>query len=218
VKIFDTNHDVTHKLPKLVGYDTIIRYISTNFTSEKCIKSAEARAIADAGKRLGLVFEVYGGVDDFKHHDINELTGQSHGRFALAWALGTCGAPKEAVIYFAIDTDASDLQVKNLVVPYFQAINDTIHGRMGVGVYACGAACAALLDQNLASKAWLSNAMGWNGSKEFRASGRESILQRLPANIEGLDTDPDDKVHEGEDIGDFVPFAYENEPKEHTDG
>lgn len=211
--VFDTNHDVTRKLPQLKasGVKVVIRYISTNTTGEKCIKPAEARAIGAAGIELALVFEVYGGVDGFRHHDITAVSGKMHGVFAREWA-ARCGAPSGAVIYFAIDTDVTDQHVRGLVLPYFAAVKVAMGGQYRIGVYGCGAVCAAALDAGTAVLAWLSNAMGWNGSRAFKASGRGVLVQRLPATIAGLDTDPDDAVHEGADFGAFVPFASNPAP------
>lgn len=206
-KIFDTNHDVTNKLPQLkaAGIETVIRYIGAT-GSEKYIKPAEAKAIAAAGLKLALVFEVWGGSDDFAHDDINAKMGAAHGAFARDY-VGTLGTPAEAVIYAAIDNDVSNNQLQNLVLPYFAAFKAALAGSYQLGAYGCGVVCEGCLNAGYITKAWLSNAMGWNGSRSFLASGRATLVQHLPANTAGLDTDPDDAVHEGDDIGDFVPFA-----------
>jgi Domain of unknown function (DUF1906) len=216
-KILDTNHDVTHKLDQLkaVGIETVIRYIGASAGSEKYIKPAEARAIGEAGLKLGLVFEIWGGEGDFEHGDINAASGAAHGAFARDY-VASLGAPSGAVVYFALDTDVSDAQVRSIVLPYLTAVKAALAGSFQMGVYGCGAVCSAALDAGLAVKAWLSNAMGWNGSRAFRASGRETLLQHLPTMIAGLDTDPDDEIHDGDAIGDFIPFSTAAPPKSTT--
>lgn len=213
-KLLDTNHNTASRLPQLkqLGYDEIIRYLSTSVAGEKCVKPAEAKAIADAGLRLGLVFEVWGGEGNFSHDDINAETGAAHGGFVRNYA-PTVGAPDGAVIFFAIDTDVTDTQIASLVIPYFRAIKAAFAGKFRVGVYACGAVCAACLNAGWADVAWLSNAMGWNGSRSFRDSRRWALLQHLPAIIAGIDTDPDEVVTQPEvnpailDSVGFVPFS-----------
>ena len=101
-KIIDTNNDTTNVLAQLKGsgVETIIRYISTSTQREKCVKPPEAKAIAAAGLKLGLVFEVWGGSDDFSHGDINSDSGAQHGQFARNWA-ASVGAPDGTIIVIA---------------------------------------------------------------------------------------------------------------------
>jgi hypothetical protein len=88
IKIIDTNNETTSRLDELrdQGVECIIRYISTNTGGSKVVKPAEARAIAAAGLKLALVFEVWGGVNNFAHDDIDGDSGASHGDFARQWA------------------------------------------------------------------------------------------------------------------------------------
>lgn len=212
----DTNHNVTARLNQLktLGVDTVFRYISTNTGSEKCIKPDEASAIAAAGLKLGLVFEVYGGVDNFKHGDINAATGRDHATFARGWVMKV-GAPPGAVVYFAIDTDATAVQIRDRVIPYFKSVYNIMSSAgFKTGAYGCGAMCKAVLDAGIADSTWLSNALGWNGSKSFRDGGLWDIFQKLPKTIAGLDTDPDELTaqpdvspHRLVEVA-FVPFAH----------
>lgn len=211
LSIFDTNHDVTPHIAAVVAAlgagGTVIRYINPLGTaSEKTVKPPEARAIAAAGLRLGLVCEGWGGSPNFAHNDITAATGTRDGGFCANYA-ATVGAPAGAAIYFAVDTDATAAQIRDLVVPYFTAVRAAVAGRYRVGIYGCGAACRAVLTAGAADLAWLANATGWNGSKEFHASGDWNILQHLPATIAGIDTDPDETNPVHPDIGDFVPFS-----------
>ena len=218
--ILDTAQDVTAQLSalKALGYGTVIRYLTTNTASEKCIKPAEARAIAAAGMRLCLVFEILGGVDNFANNDINLATGVEHAQFCLQYAPtvgalpSSAGAGSGACIYFAIDTDATSTQIGALVLPYLHAIKTAMGNLYRVGVYGCGAVCQAALGAGYADLAWLANAMGWNGSRAFKATNRWVLCQSLPATVAGLDTDPDTR-QPGADIGDFVPFAAAPAPQ-----
>jgi hypothetical protein len=205
--VIDVAEDVTAHLSalKAAGVRTIIGYLTTSTSSAKLVKPSEARAIAAAGIRLGLVFEVWGGVNNFEHNDINATTGGQHGAFAKAYA-PTLGAPQGAIIWFAIDTDVTASQIESLVAPYFRAAKAALGGVYRIGAYACGAVCQALLDQGIIDAAWLAGAMGWNGSHAFAATSRWALCQGLPEQLAGVDADPD-KVQAGADFGDFVPFA-----------
>jgi hypothetical protein len=205
-KIIDTNNDTTRALSQLkaAGIETIIRYITTSTQREKCVKPAEAKAIADAGLKLGLVFEVWGGSDNFSHDDIHADSGAQHGQFAKAWA-ASVGAPDGTIIWFAIDNDVSADQFERLVQPYFTSVKAALGGKYRTGIYGCGFACQQSLDSGIADAAWLSNAMGWNGSRSFRATNRWHLLQGLDTHLCGLDVDPNDANES--DHGAFVPFA-----------
>jgi hypothetical protein len=205
IKIIDTNNDTTRKLPQLksAGIECIIRYISTATEREKCIKPPEAKAIAQARLKLGLVFEVWGGSDNFSHGDINASTGASHGAFARNWAEHV-GAPDGTIIWFAIDNDVSRDQFARFVLPYFQEVRKALAAKFRTGIYGCGYACQQCLDLGIVDGTWLSNAMGWNGSREFRTSNRWRLLQALETSLFGLSVDPNQA--NGEDYGAFVPW------------
>ncbi len=204
--IIDTNHDTTHHVAalKAAGVKTIIRYLSPIAPGgEKCIKPAEARAIAGAGLRLGLVSEGWG---DFAHGGISAGAGDRDGAFA-AHVAPTLDAPDGACVYFAVDVDASLYQIRKLVVPYFRSVAAAFkeHApKLRVGVYGSGAVCEAVIGAKLADLAWLSCSMGWTGSREFLASNKWALRQHLPQPVASIDADPDDP---NGDIGDFEPFA-----------
>jgi Domain of unknown function (DUF1906) len=204
--IIDTNLDTTPHLAKLkgAGVDTIIRYLSPiNPAGAKCIKPAEARAIAEAGLCLALVCEGWG---DFAHGAISAGAGERDGQWCASYAPAV-GAPQGACIYFAVDTDASAAQIKKLVLPYFNAIVaifKTAAPGYRCGVYGGGAVCAGVMEAGLAKLSWLSCSLGWSGSRAYLASNKWALRQHVPVTIADLDCDPDDANGE---FGDFSPFA-----------
>jgi hypothetical protein len=204
-KIIDTNNETTQKLAQLksAGIECVIRYISTNTAGEKVVKPAEARAIAAAGLKLALVFEVFGGANDFVHDDIDAESGAKHGDFARQWAANV-GAPANTIIWFAIDTDCSTSQYERLVKPYLAAAKVALRGQYRIGVYACGFVCGRVLDENLVDATWLTQSMGFNGSRAFRDSRRWRLLQGPETTFAGLSIDSDEA--NGDDYGAFVPF------------
>ncbi len=204
--IIDTNHDTTRHLAsiKAAGVKTIIRYLSPiNPAGEKCVKAAEARAIATAGLRLGLVNEGWG---DFAHGGISAGAGERDGEWCAKYA-AQVGVSESACIYFAVDVDANAAQIRKLVIPYFAAVAAAFKQsapKLRIGVYGSGAVCEAVIAANLADLPWLSCSMGWAGSRDFLASNKWTLRQHLPATIAGIDSDPDDA---NGDFGDFVPFV-----------
>lgn len=215
--IIDCAQDVTAKLPalKAAGVTAIIRYISQG-NPRKCITEREALAISAAGMWLGLVYEDFGGSENFRHHDINSISGASHALFCnnfLAQHFKMAGGI--ACVYFAVDTDCSPVQFETRVKPYFTAIQNT-HKNYSVGVYGCGYVGVNLLNGHLAEKAWLANATGWREYREFLASNRWSIVQHLPRHVTGLDVDTDNlqaSAHSNSEIdAGFIRYAEGNAP------
>jgi hypothetical protein len=210
--IIDTNQVATPQIAHLKadGITTVFRYLSSiNPAGAKCVKGPEARALAAAGIRLGLVHEGWG---DFAHDAISAAAGHRDGAFCAKYA-PSIGAPADACIFFAVDTDASAAQIQQLVLPYFKAIKAEMSG-FKVGVYGSGAVCKAVIDNGLADLAWLSCSMGWTGSHEYLASKPKELVlvQHLPTKRANLDCDPND-AHG--DFGDFLPFTSP-QPKEAT--
>jgi hypothetical protein len=203
-KIIDTNQVTTRQIVHLQAdaVGTVIRYLSPiNPKGSKCVQEPEARALAAAGIRLGLVNEGWG---DFAHGGISAGAGFRDGNFCAEYA-PSVGAPPNACIYFAVDVDANLAEINKLVLPYFSAIQDRI-GTFKVGVYGSGAVCGAVIEHGLAELAWLSCSMGWADSRQYLATKPQelALVQHLPTTLANMDCDPDDGLR---DFGDFLPFA-----------
>jgi Rv2525c-like, glycoside hydrolase-like domain len=205
-EIIDTSRDVGPYLTRLKarGVRTVIRYLNPiNPRGEKCVKPSEARQIAVAGLRLALVCEGWG---DFAHGAISAGAGERDGEWCAAYAR-TLGAPGAAAIFYAVDVDADDEQIRRLVIPYFEAIAAR-HGDAAVnyrrGVYGSGKVLTAVTEAGLAELAWLSCSLGWRGSRECVASNKWMLRQHAPTLLCGIDCDPNEA---NGDFGDFVPFS-----------
>jgi hypothetical protein len=199
----DTTSNIVHLQADNIGW--AIRYLTTNTASEKLIRAAEARALAAAGIRLGLVFETGGGAPH--QPPLTAAQGQIDGAFAAKYA-PTVGAPPGACIYFAADNDFNQQQIGNEILPYFQAVYMAMKGSgFRVGVYGSGAVCKSVINAVFADLAWLSGSMGWSGSREYLAA-RPSALVLVQttedAKYAGMDVDFDEALG---DWGDFLPFA-----------
>jgi hypothetical protein len=216
VTIIDVNVDITNHLSALAkaGVTDVIGYLNPHGTTSKVITPARARALANANPPMSLAL-VSEGWGDFAHGDISAAAGKRDAEHALA-AMPALGAPDGAVVYFAVDTDASATQIKQLVMPYFGAIRAVFGGAVApngfktaskyrVGVYASGAVCNAALAADFADLTWLAAPTGWLGSREFLASKKWVLHQGLPTHIAGVDCDPN--TANGEDWGQFIPFS-----------
>lgn len=203
--ILDTNRNTYGHYDALIaaGVKTVIRYIAAGLTSEeKVIKPGEARAIADAGLRLGIVYEISG-------KPSGPSVGARDGQFCLGY-MPTIGAPEGAIIWYTVDYDAGPSDLSGIRFA-FSAFKAALQGKYRVGAYASGWVCAQLKTAGLIEARWLTDSMGFRGTRDAITAGDYELKQALPAMIAGLDTDPD-AVHVAvdgtvADIGDFVPFA-----------
>lgn len=215
--ILDTPNNVVGHFDRLraAGFDSVIRYLAPFAGSSKVIHPAEAQAIANAGFKLGLVFEGNGRAS-------GEAVGTRDGRTALTQARAV-GAPKGAVIWYTEDYDPERSEFPGIIAA-FQAFRAALGGQYRVGAYCSGALAKALR----AAKAidttknrttgedlpliWITQSLGFSGSRAYLASGEPYVMfQLLSGKAGGLDEDPDVTFHnylnEDVDIGSFVPFA-----------
>jgi len=203
--ILDTNRNTFGRYDalKAAGVKTIIRYIAAGLEhEEKVIKPGEAHGIADAGLRLGLVYEIGG-------KPSGASVGQRDGAYARMYA-PTVGAPTGSIIWYTVDYDAGPSDYPGIQAA-FQSFKTALGSDFRVGTYASGYICDRLMAADLIAGRWLTDSMGFRGTRDSVAAGRYEMKQALPQVIAGLDTDPD-ALHIGvdgtpADIGDFVPFA-----------
>ncbi len=200
---------------RAAGIDIVIRYLAPSPHSWKVIQPAEARAIAAAGFRLGLVFE-----GDGRAH--GSTVGGRDGLAALAQAKAA-GAPKGAVIYYTEDYDPAPNDIP-AIISAFKAFKAALGGYYRVGAYCSGYCAQELIDAEAVDSTkdattgatlpliWLTQSLGFRGTRDYLNSGKPFVMfQLMPGKIAGLDEDPDITWHnylkETVDIGDFVPFA-----------
>jgi hypothetical protein len=199
--IIDTNRNTFTRLPalKAAGVTTIIRYIAAGLTGEeKVIKPGEARAIAEAGMRLGLVYEIGG-------KPSGAQVGQRDGTFAHSYA-PTVGAPDGAMIWYTVDYDAGPNDMPG-IIEAFKAFKSAVSPKFRVGCYGSGYVCSKLKAAGLIDGRWLTDSLGFSGTHSALAAGEYEMVQALPKNVAGMDADANTLRQPGIDIGDFVPFA-----------
>lgn len=198
----DASQDVTQYLDKLrqTGCRAIGRYYSTH--TWKVMGHAEAKAISAVGLKIFAVHEESDTPDSF-----NTQTGTANANRALDYAANTIHQPPGSAIYFAVDYDVSPEEAQTSVKDYFVAIRDAFTKRGSpyrIGAYSNGIACPYLLDQGLASLAWLSQSTGYGGHAAFYASKRWALAQNMkPVGIHHLGGDVDELNAVVPDFGGF---------------
>ena len=225
--LIDTNNNTYGKGPalKAAGVTDVIRYIAAGLVSnEKVIKPAEARYLAEQGIGLGLVYEIGG-------RPSGAGVGQRDGNFAAAYAK-TVGAPRDAVIWYTVDFDASSIDYPGIAAA-FKAFKRACAPDYRTGCYASGyisdrLAADGLID-NVSTDApmdstggdsliWLTDSLGFRGTRASVAGQRYIMLQGLPTTVAGLDADIN-KLHPGilrpdlSHAGTFIPFADPQDPR-----
>jgi len=189
------------------GYDFAMRYYSNN--ASKNLSLGEARALSQAGLRIGVVWETSGTHAAF----FTRAQGLADGAQAYRMARESIGQPFGSAIYFAVDYDPTQADIDGGISNYFTGVHAALYvandgaPSYRVGVYGSGLCCGALVERDIAVLSWLSQSTGFAGSRQYAEQKRYDILQMLPARIVGADgivlgIDPD-TTHPDRDAGLF---------------
>ncbi|MDR6202506.1 DUF1906 domain-containing protein [Paraburkholderia graminis] len=206
--IIDVSSNCANKASALSaeGVRTIIRYYSRDTTNySKRLSRPEAMAFKAAGMRLCIVHEGrYGN----QAQNFDRGCGVADGAYARTYGAEVIRQPAETCIFFGVDFDARQDEIKRQVIPYFQGIAAAFGRQTGepdyaIGVYGSGATCEAILEKGLATRAWLAQSTGWAGYQRFKDSDRCTLLQGMPRKVAGINCDPDDLM-QGANLGDFA--------------
>lgn len=177
----DTRTDLTAyaaELRSAHGIDFAMRYYSR--TPSKNLGRNEAAALSAAGLQIGVVWETAGIQDSF----FNAAQGQKDGQGALDLA-AQIGQPAGSAIYFAVDYNASQVELNGPVSDYFRAVNALlIPAGYQIGAYGSGACCETLKESKLATLGWLSQSTSFLGSREYAADKRYNLIQKLGSSIQ----------------------------------
>ncbi|MFK3738901.1 DUF1906 domain-containing protein [Massilia sp. TN1-12] len=198
LKGLDTTMELTRHARALArqGYDFVLRYYSHN--AAKNLSLGEARALAEAGLRIGVVWETAGTRASF----FNRSQGLADGAAAFLMAREVIGQPYGSAIYFAVDYDPTQADIDGAISNYFTGVRAALYvaaeGQPSyrVGVYGSGLCCGTLVERGMASLSWLSQSTGYAGSRQYAEQRRYDLIQMLPARILGEDgvvlhVDPD---------------------------
>lgn len=206
----DTTVELTRHAEALrsQGYDFAMRYYSNN--ASKNLSLGEARALSQAGLKIGVVWETSGTHAAF----FTRAQGLADGAQAYRMARESIGQPFGSAIYFAVDYDPTQADIDGGISNYFTGVHAALYvandgaPSYRVGVYGSGLCCGALVERGMAELSWLSQSTGFAGSRQYAEQKRYDILQTLPARIVGADgivlsIDPD-TTHPERDAGLFA--------------
>lgn len=207
LKIIDVSSDCASKAYALAqaGVETVIRYYARQTRNpEKRLTREEATALCAAGISLAAVHESMSGNRSFA---FDYRSGFDDAAYAREYADVAVGQPAGSAIYFAVDFDATEEQIKAAIIPYFHGVFDAMaavsaHPVYAVGVYGSGAVCAAILSLFPTVRPWLAQSTGWAGHDAFSVSSKWYLKQGMPTEVAELSCDPNE-AGEGRDIGAF---------------
>ena len=201
---FDADIITTKAHPELAaaGFDTIFRYIAiATRDPDKVVKPAEAKSMQAHGLKLALIYE-----STAERVLSGAAGGKADGAFSASYA-PSVGVPPGigAAIYPTADFD---LQLSQLAtaMSYLRAFAAACPG-YDLGFYANGLANDEAFSQGIIKYRWITQSMGFTGTRSSLEAGRYEIVQRLPTKVCGLDVDPDSLREPGLEIGARVPFA-----------
>jgi len=205
----DTTVELTRHAEALKsqGVDFAMRYYSNN--ASKNLSLGEARALSQAGLKIGVVWETSGTHAAY----FTRAQGLADGAQAYRMARESIVQPFGSAIYFAVDYDPTQADIDGGISNYFTGVHAALYvandgaPSYRVGVYGSGLCCGALAERGIAALSWLSQSTGFAGSRQYAEQKRYDILQTLPARILGADgtvlsIDPD-TTHPDKDAGLF---------------
>jgi hypothetical protein len=177
--IIDTNTSCLHKSAflKTKGVTAVGRYYRV-VHPEWAITKPEAQELSTAQIKIFVVYEDTGKAKDFH---LTKVQGQTDGTNALNQARNI-GQPQGGVIYFAVEGLPDGYGSANLsaIEDYFAGVEASIGTNYQLGVYGDGIVCKTLLDKGICTHTWLAASLGFEGSKDFHASGRWNLFQTTP--------------------------------------
>ncbi|MGI2734273.1 glycoside hydrolase domain-containing protein [Bacillus cytotoxicus] len=172
-KACDCSTEVTPERAKTLvaaGYETVGRYLTNakgKDARNKKIQDGEIDNIFAAGLSIFPIYQTNGGDKDY----FNAKKGEEDAIAAYKAALYH-GFPKGTTIYFAVDFDATGDDIKDKILPHFQAINEQIKklggGYYNIGVYGSRNVCIQVSDKKYATYSFVSGmSTGFSGNLGF---------------------------------------------------
>ncbi|MNP37641.1 hypothetical protein D3C76_1311000 [compost metagenome] len=175
----------------------VIRYYSSNSSNSKNLTKAEAIALSNAGLYLIAVFQdTNRSASDFSYDK-----GKAAGKAAYDYAKNTIGQPTGTHIFFVVDYDASDTDLKGPILQYFTGAQDAIKAASSstidyyLGVYGGGTVCDYIYNNvTYVYRRWLSMSTGFRGSNGYT---NWNIKQSVGGSICSIGYDADESDNSG---------------------
>src|SRR6185312_15108515 len=120
------------------------------------------------------------------------------------------GQPVESAIYFVVDYDAIDKDIRGPVYAYGYAFSDTLASSSYLcGCYGNGAVCAAMREADIVHYTFVWGAHKTNGTQEFIERNTWDLMQSptVPAAVNRLGFDDDPDIGKAAGFGQFLVHA-----------
>lgn len=207
----DTRHEITDtNLTILVenGYQYVGRYLIGGDFKE--IKDGELARLFNAGLRVFPIYQDSGTAASY----FTAEQGEKDAR-AAEQAARSHGVPRGTTIYFAVDFDAVDKNIKNNIIPYFRAVHDNLK-KYTVGIYGPRNVCIQVSDAGYSEKSFVSDmSTGFSGNLGFPMPDDWSFdqISNIYISHNGNTLEIDNDIASGRDIG-FNTLAPYRDPNE----
>lgn len=150
------------------GYEYIGRYLTGTYGGgiNKALSREEAEIILEAGLKFFPIYQDGGTTQS----DFTAENGILDGKAAVN-AAKALGLPDSTIIYFAVDFDAMDYQIKSNIIPYFKEVYDEVSSSSAykVGVYGARNVCSRVSDAGYACSSFVGNmSTGFSGNLGFK--------------------------------------------------
>lgn len=170
----DTRFEMTQKRIEYLkdnGYKIVGRYLTGGDYKE--LRYNEAELIIKNGLELFLIFQESGA-------DLSYFT-STQGVLDAKKAVKSArekNIPGTNVIYFAVDTDPTDDEIKQYIIPYFSAIANSIDINYYVGIYGTRNVCTQIMNLGYASSCFVSDlSTGFSGNMGFKMPSNWALDQ-----------------------------------------
>lgn len=149
----DTRFEITPERAQVLknnGYQVVGRYI--NGGNFKELRDGELEVIFDAGLKAFIIYQDNNRlISDFSY-----TKGKKAAIDASAAAIRH-KIPENTVIYFAVDLDVYEEQIDSYIIPFFDAINNSIDSKYKVGIYGPRLVCERVSNHNLAVSSFVAD-------------------------------------------------------------
>lgn len=144
------------------GYKIVGRYLTGGDFKE--LRVNESKKILNNGIKLFPIFQESG-------TDMNYFTEERGKQDAInaVKAARKKGIPETNIIYFAVDTDPTDPDISEYILPYFKGLKENIGQSYKVGVYGTRNVCTQVIENGYAETCFVSDmSTGFSGNMGFK--------------------------------------------------
>ncbi len=149
------------------GYRYIGRYLTGTYNGgvSKAITKEEAEIIFDAGLRFFPIYQTSAREEGY----FTKAQGTEDAKVAIE-AAQKLGIPKDTIIYFAVDFDATASHISSRILPYFEKVSEVMNKSVyRTGVYGTRNVCINTAEKGYTCSSFVSDmSTGFSGNLGFR--------------------------------------------------